>query len=136
MKDLGQIDSNPAELNDVYVGEFTLSNGKIEFNPTVGDPIREFPHKDNKLDGAVEIFQMPQKISTDEGLVIPQGRYIASCDPVDDDSSETASLQSAFVLDLWTDQIVAEYTGRPRFAEDYYEQLRRLCLFYNAKTKL
>lgn len=130
---LGQIDSNPAELNDVYVGEFTLSNGKIEFNPTVGDPIREFPHKDNKLDGAVEIFQMPQKISTDEGLVIPQGRYIASCDPVDDDSSETASLQSAFVLDLWTDQIVAEYTGRPRFAEDYYEQLRRLCLFYNAK---
>ena len=130
---LGQIDSNPAELNDVYVGEFTLSNGKIEFNPTVGDPIREFPHKDNKIDGAVEIFQMPQKISTDEGLVIPQGRYIASCDPVDDDSSETASLQSAFVLDLWTDQIVAEYTGRPRFAEDYYEQLRRLCLFYNAK---
>jgi hypothetical protein len=130
---LGQIDSNPVELNDVYVGEFTLSNGKIEFNPTVGDPIREFPHKDNKIDGAVEIFQMPQKISTDEGLVIPQGRYIASCDPVDDDSSETASLQSAFVLDLWTDQIVAEYTGRPRFAEDYYEQLRRLCLFYNAK---
>ena len=29
--------------------------------------------------------------------------------------------------------IVAEYTGRPKFAEDYYEQLRRLCLFYNAK---
>ena len=130
---LGQLDSNPAEFNDVYVGEFTLKNGSVEFNPTVGDPIREFPHKDNKLDGAVEIFMMPQKVATDEGLKIPQGRYIASCDPVDDDSSETTSLQSAFVLDLWTDTIVAEYTGRPKFAEDYYEQLRRLCLFYNAK---
>lgn len=133
MERLGQLDSNPAEFNDVYVGEFTLKNGSVEFNPTVGDPIREFPHKDNKLDGAVEIFMMPQKVATDEGLKIPQGRYIASCDPVDDDSSETTSLQSAFVLDLWTDTIVAEYTGRPKFAEDYYEQLRRLCLFYNAK---
>ena len=131
---LGQIDSNPSEFNDVYVGELVLKNGTIELNPTVGTPIREFPHKDNKLDGAVEIFTMPQKIVGEEGVhIIPNGRYIASCDPVDDDSSETTSLQSAFVLDLWTDQIVAEYTGRPQFAEDYYEQLRRLCLFYNAR---
>lgn len=133
MERLGQIDSNPAELSDVYVGELTLRKGQVEFNPTVGEPIREYPIKNNKEDGAVEIFVMPQKITTDQGLVIPSGRYIASCDPVDDDSSETASLQSAFVLDLWTDTIVAEYTGRPKFAEDYYEQLRRLCLFFNAK---
>ena len=131
---LGQLDSNPSEFNDIYVGELVLKNGTIELNPTVGTPIREFPHKDNKLDGAVEIFTMPQKIVGEEGVhIIPNGRYIASCDPVDDDSSETTSLQSAFVLDLWTDQIVAEYTGRPQFAEDYYEQLRRLCLFYNAR---
>lgn len=133
MERLGQIDSNPSEFNDVYVGEMVLRNEEIIFNPTTGTPIREFPHKDNKVDGAIEIYAMPQKITTDSGLKIPQERYIASCDPVDDDSSGTTSLQSAFVLDLWTDTIVAEYTGRPQFAEDYYEQLRRLCLFYNAK---
>lgn len=131
---LGQLDSNPSEFNDVYVGELVLKDGSVELNPTVGTPIREFPHKDNKLDGAVEIFVMPQKIVGEDGIQrIPNGRYIASCDPVDDDSSETTSLQSSFILDLWTDQIVAEYTGRPQFAEDYYEQLRRLCLFYNAR---
>lgn len=133
MERLGQIDSNPSEFNDVYVGEFVIKNNQVEFNPTTGVPIREFPHKDNKIDGAVEIYMMPQKIQTDKGPVIPNGRYLASCDPVDDDSSETTSLQSAFVLDLWTDNIVAEYTGRPQFADDYYEQLRRMCLFYNAR---
>ncbi len=35
--------------------------------------------------------------------------------------------------DLWTDSIVAEYTGRQQFAEDNYEIVRLLCLFYNAK---
>ena len=43
------------------------------------------------------------------------------------------SLGSVFVLDLWTDKIVAEYTGRPLFAEDFYEVCRRLCLYYNGR---
>lgn len=51
---------------------------------------------------------------------------------VDDDTAETQSLQSSLILDLWTDEIVAEYTGRPSFANDYYEQLRRLLILYNA----
>lgn len=56
-----------------------------------------------------------------------------NCDPYDDDESNTMSLGSVFVLDLWTDKIVAEYTGRPLFAEDFYEICRKLCLFYNAR---
>jgi len=44
------------------------------------------------------------------------------------------SLYSVFVLDLWTDRIVAEYTGRPMFADDAYEITRRLLMFYNAKA--
>nr|DAG97189.1 MAG TPA: Terminase large subunit [Crassvirales sp.] len=39
---------------------------------------------------------------------------------------------SSFVLDLWTDIIVAEYTGRPSTTNEYYENLRKLALFYNA----
>ena len=56
-----------------------------------------------------------------------------NCDPYDADTSNTMSLGSIFVMDLWTDMIVAEYTGRPMFAEDFYEVCRKLCLFYNAK---
>ena len=56
-----------------------------------------------------------------------------NCDPYDDDSSDTMSLGSVWVLDLWTDSIVAEYTGRPVTAEEFYEICRRLCLFYNGR---
>ena len=37
------------------------------------------------------------------------------------------------MLDLYTDRIVAEYTGRQPFADDNFEIVRLLCLFYNAK---
>lgn len=52
---------------------------------------------------------------------------------VDNDQAESSSLSSTFVLDLWTDKIVAEYTGRQSFADDNFEIVRLLCLFYNAK---
>lgn len=51
---------------------------------------------------------------------------------VDNDQAESSSLSSTFVLDLYTDSIVAEYTGRHQFAEENYEIVRLLCLFYNA----
>ena len=38
------------------------------------------------------------------------------------------------MLDLWTDTIVAEYTGRHQFADDNFEMLRKWCIFYNAKA--
>lgn len=55
-----------------------------------------------------------------------------NCDPYDDDVSESMSLGSIFILDLWTDEIVFEYTGRPQFADDFYELCRRALIFYNA----
>lgn len=131
MDRIHQIDGNPNEFDDVYTGELELKkDGKIEFKPTSAQPIRHFPHKDNKLEGAIEIFKMPELDRDGKPF---NGRYIAAQDPYDDDSSETMSLGSTYVLDLWTDKIVAEYTGRPMFADDYYENSRRLCLFYNAR---
>ena len=73
---------------------------------------------------------MPQK--NHEGK-IPYDRYIVSLDPFDSDVANTMSLGSCLVMDLWTDKLVAEYTGRPMFAEDLYELVRKVCLFYNAK---
>lgn len=128
---INELDSNPSEYNDVYTGDLVMDkSGTIDFIPTSKSPIRNFPHKDNKQEGCIEIFKMPEKDSS--GKVF-SGRYIAGCDPYDDDSAETMSLGSFFILDLWTDKIVAEYTGRPTFADDFYEKVRLMCLFYNAR---
>lgn len=129
---LNQLDNDPNAFDDVYVGELVQDNktGEVKFNPTIDLPIRDFPTKDNKVKGALEIFEMPKK--NGEGK-IPTGRYICSADPYDADCSNTMSLGSIFVMDLWIDMIVAEYTGRPTFAEDFYEICRKLCLFYNCR---
>ena len=129
---IGQLDANPTEYDDVYVGDLVFNKeGQVEYKPTSATPIRDFPHKDNKIEGAIEIYQMPE---IDKNTGKPYNdRYILGADPYDDDESNTMSLGSIFVLDLWTDRIVAEYTGRPPFADDYYEICRKLCLFYNGR---
>lgn len=129
---IGQLDANPTEYDDVYVGDLVFNkDGQVEYKPTSATPIRDFPHKDNKIEGAIEIYQMPE-IDKNTGKPYDD-RYILGADPYDDDESNTMSLGSIFVLDLWTDRIVAEYTGRPSFADDYYEICRKLCLFYNGR---
>ena len=128
---LNQIDNNPNFYNDTYVGDLVFNgNGEVEFVISNDKPIRDFPTKDNKITGAIEIYALPEKDSNGK---IPNERYIAGADPYDDDASNTMSLGSFFVLDTWTDTIVMEYTGRPVFANDYFEICRKGCLFYNAK---
>lgn len=128
---LGQLDANPREYDDVYVGDLAINGSKeVGFKPTSDQPIREFPHKDNKIEGAIEIYKLPEK---DRSGRVFDNRYILGCDPYDDDESNTMSLGSVYVLDLWTDKVVAEYTGRPLFADDFYEICRKMCLFYNGR---
>ena len=128
---LGQIDSNPKEYDDVYTGDLVYGpDGNIVFKPSGDTPIRDFPHKNNRLEGAIEIYKMPEK--NKDGRIF-SNRYIAGMDPYDDDASNTMSLGSIFILDIWTDLIVAEYTGRPMFADDFYEKSRKMCLFFNAR---
>lgn len=128
---LNQIDNNPNFYDSTYIGELIFNKDKqVEFKVTTDIPIRDFPTKDNKVRGALEIYNMPEK---DPKGDTPQGRYITFADPYDDDTSNTMSLGSVFCMDLWTDTIVAEYTGRPTFADDYFEIVRKLTLFYNAR---
>lgn len=127
---LQQLDIDPQAYDDVYVGQLTINKeGQVEFKPTNDEPIRKYG-VENDTPGAVEIFAMPEK---DRSGKVLHTRYIIGHDPVDNDAAESSSLSSTFVLDLWTDTIVAEYTGRQRMAEDNYEIVRLLCLFYNAK---
>lgn len=127
---LSQIDTDPNILNNSYVGSLTMtSSGEVKYVPTSDEPIRKYGVSNNTR-GAIEIFQMPEK--NREGAIY-RDRYIIGHDPVDNDQAESSSLSSTFVLDLFTDTIVAEYTGRHEYSEDNYEVCRLLCLFYNAK---
>ena len=127
---LSQIDTDPNILNNSYVGSLTMtSSGEVKYVPTSDEPIRKYGVSNNTR-GAIEIFQMPEK--NREGDIY-RDRYIIGHDPVDNDQAESSSLSSTFVLDLFTDTIVAEYTGRHDYSEDNYEVCRLLCLFYNAK---
>jgi hypothetical protein len=128
---LNQLDNNPNEYDDVYVGIlFQNEKGEVEFKPTGDIPIREFPTKDNKVEGALEIYEHPQKDSSGK---IPHDRYGIGIDPYDDDGSETMSLGSFHIMDFWKDTLVAEYTGRPMFADDFYDIVWKLCKYYNAR---
>lgn len=127
---LNEIDNNPSFYDQTYVGDLELnSKGEVEFVATNDKPIREFPLKDNNAKGAIEIFEMPVKIKDK----VPNERYILSLDNVENDVAQSMSLGSILVLDLWTDRIVAEYTGRPMFADDLNEIARKMCLFYNGR---
>lgn len=126
-----EIDLNPNFYDNLLVGKLIQrSNGEVVFEPTGDTPIRKFPTKDNKVAGAVEIKELPVKGSGGKPMA---GRYIAGLDPIDDDQANTMSLVSIFILDLWTDSIVAEWTGRLESADACYEVCRLLCIFYNAK---
>lgn len=126
-----QLDTNPGLYDDIYVGKlFIGSKGEVEFSPTSDIPIRKYP-VDNDTKGALEIYHMPEK---DRGGNVFNSRYIIGVDPVDNDVAESSSLYSCFVFDLFTDTIVAEYTGRNNYADDNFEITRLLCLFYNAKA--
>lgn len=125
-----QLDKNPSLYNDIYVGELYIDGeGEVKFRPTDSTPIRNYP-VDNDTKGALEIYTMPEK---DKSGKVFNNRYIIGVDPVDNDVAESSSLYSCFVFDLFTDTIVAEFTGRNPFADDNFEITRLLCLFYNAR---
>ena len=125
-----ELDSDPNAYSDVYIGALVLKDGEVKFTPTNDIPIRKWG-VENDTPGALEIYEMPEK--SPHTNKVPNTRYIIGHDPVDNDQAESSSLSSTFVLDLWTDKIVAEFTGRKQFADDNFEIVRLLCLFYNAK---
>ena len=126
---LQQLDLDSKAYDDVKVGNLVLEGNEVKFRPSDDKPIRKYG-VDNSTQGAIEIYEVPQRNSSNK---VYDNRYIIGHDPVDNDQAESHSLSSTFVLDLYTDRIVAEYTGRQPFADDNFEIVRLLCLFYNAK---
>ena len=108
-------------------------NGQLKATEKKSGDITNYPlKKGDKPHGSVVIWEYPVKDP-------PLGLYIGGCDPYDHDDSFTNSLGSTFIFkrvragEAWTDVIVAEYSGRPDTAEEYYENVRKLLTFYNAR---
>ena len=133
---LSYIRNNNKLKNFKQVGDlFFDSEGKLKWmpvSPLAAKDITKYrldPQDDPR--GQVVIWEHPVAES-------PWGLYIAGTDPYDHDKSGTNSLGSTFIYkrfmngEYYTDTIVAEYTGRPDTAAEYYENVRKLLLYYNA----
>ena len=134
MDQLTRIRTNTKLKNMKHVVDLLWDgNGKVSAVEKKTGDITTYPlKKDDKQRGSVVIWEYPINDP-------PFGLYIAGCDPYDHDESFTNSLGSTFIFkrvragEAWNDVIVAEYTGRPDTAEEYYENVRKLLVFYNAR---
>lgn len=105
---------------------------KLVFSPNHHLVRADFPTKGDDEEGCIVIWEHPEPNP-------PYGLYIAGNDPYDQDqASNSSSLGSVIVKKRATvgydnhDKIVCEYTGRPRSAKEFYENVRKILLYYNA----
>ena len=133
MDQLTKIRTNTKLANMKHIVDLAWDNGQIRATEKKSGDITTYPlKKDDKPEGSVVIWEYPIPDP-------PFGLYIGGCDPYDHDESFTNSLGSTFIFkrvragEAWNDVIVAEYTGRPSTAEEYYENVRKLLTFYNAR---
>lgn len=128
------LETTPILRDASYIGElYWKENGKVGWR--ISEEVREiqdFPIVDSSnSEGCVVIWEHPNEIC-------PYGLYVAGTDPYDHDKSNTGSLGSTFIYKRFTtvdasyEWPVAEYTGRPKTAKDYYENVRKLLTYYNA----
>lgn len=137
---LSEIETNKSLYNSGKVGDLVFDEqNKLKFRLNMDLPcIMDYPLKpDMEKKGAFILWEEPEMINGE----IPPFLYIAGCDPYDqDEASSSSSLGSIFIYkrfltaDRTHDIIVAEYTGRPEMAKDFYENCRKLCIHYNAKV--
>lgn len=133
MDQLTRIRTNKKLQSMKHIVDLSWDNGKVKATEKKSGDITTYHlKKDDKPDGSIVIWEYPVQDP-------PFGLYIGGCDPYDHDESFTNSLGSTFIFkrvragEAWNDVIVAEYSGRPATAEEYYENVRKLLVFYNAR---
>lgn len=132
-KQLSRIRTNKKLQNHKQVGDLLWVNGELNWIPKKNGDILNYPlPKTADPTGSIVIWEHPVKDA-------PVGLYIAGTDPYDHDQAGTNSLGATFIykriqnFESYHDIIVAEYTGRPKTAEEYYENVRKLLMYYNAR---
>ncbi len=112
----------------------TNGNIKSKLNPDLIE-ITSFPlGKEESKKGCIVVWEDPIENP-------PYGLYIMGIDPYDQDKADSSeSLGSCIVYKRFIhngstyDTVVAEFTGRPDKADDFYETCRKLCIYYNARA--
>ncbi len=110
---------------------------KARLNPDLNE-ITDFPlRSDESKEGCIVIYEDPEQIDGN----IPPHLYLAGNDPYDMDKADSSTSLGSFIVykrfyqaNKTHDCIVAEYTGRPEFADTFYENCRKLCIYYNCKV--
>lgn len=131
---LGKLESSvdPEDLG--VLGRMGLDgSGNPVFNPDLEHKLFacSYPvRKDDDQDGAIVIWEQPDSGSS-------YGMYLGGIDPYDhDQANSSASLGSLLLFKRATvgvnavDKLVAEYTARPGRSVEFYEQCRRLLIYY------
>lgn len=133
MDQLTRLRTNKKLQSMKHIVDLRWDNGKVTAHEKKSGDITTYHlKKDDKPEGSVVIWEYPIEDP-------PFGLYIAGCDPYDHDESFTNSLGSTFIFkriqagEAWQDVLVAEYSGRPATAEEYYENVRKLLTLYNAR---
>lgn len=132
---LANIRTNKSLQNHKQVGDLVWEdNGQLSWHIKKSGDILHYPlKKEDDPTGSIVIWEHPIKDP-------PVGLYIAGIDSYDYDQSSTTSLGSCFIykrfqkFESYYDIIVAEYTGRPNTAEEFYENVRKLLVYYNARA--
>ena len=130
---LARIRTNKTLQNAKQVGDLVFdANNQLQWIQKKTGDIDHYPlNKDDDPTGSIVIWEHPNKEAA-------SGLYIAGIDSYDFDQSTTTSLGSCLIykrfqnFEEYSDIIVAEYTGRPQSANDFYENVRKLLLYYNA----
>jgi len=133
MNQLASIRTNKKLQSHKQVGDLSWINGELHWTVKQKGDITKYPlGRDDKTEGSIVIWEHPNKDTSGQ-------LYIAGCDPYDHDKAGTNSLGATFIykrfqnFEEYYDILVAEYTGRPDTAEDYYENVRNLLMYYNAR---
>ncbi len=132
---LSLLRTNTRLQNHKQVGDLVWEpTGELKWIIKKTGDINHYPLRQNEdPTGSIVIWEHPNKEAS-------LGLYIAGIDSYDYDESSTTSLGSCFIykriqgIEAYSDIIVAEYTGRPKTAEDFYENVRKLLIYYNARA--
>lgn len=133
---LGKVETTASINEDKKKGELYFDeNHKIKFklNPDLQD-ITSYPlGKEESKKGCIVLWEDPIENP-------PYSLYVGACDPYDQDKADTSESLGSFLIykrfispQQSHDVLVAEYTGRPERADEFYETCRKLCIYYNAK---
>lgn len=116
--------------------------GNLTWKPDGDLQEAEYPFSPKgRNEGCIVIYEHPSEgYEVGDTIEPPYGLYIAGLDPYEQNEAASSDSLGSFMIykrfyspAYTNDWVVAEYTGRPKNRDEYYENVRKLLIHYNAK---